>query len=101
MVRSMVMVFRSGRTHRDTRANGRMIRLMVKVPWCMLMAISMKVIGLMIRLMVRERTSTPMELHMLEIGSKTSSMGKESRLGLMVPDMKEAIKMERRMVKVL
>ena len=61
----------------------------------------MKATGLMIRLMARERTSTPTALHTLETGLKTNSMGKASKPGLMAPDMKEAIKMERKMVKVL
>ena len=101
MERSMAMVFRSGRIRHDTKASGRMIKLMVKVPWCTRTATFMKATGLMIRLTVRELTSTPTALHTLETGLKTNSMGKVSKPGPMAPDMKEAIKMERKMVKVL
>ena len=45
MARSMAMVSRSGRTLHDTKASGRMIKQMVKVPWCTLMVTFMKVTG--------------------------------------------------------
>jgi len=63
----------------------------------MLMEMSIKEIGKMIKLMVKELIHMLMEHIIMEIGLKINSMDLEWNLGLMEQNMKENIKMVRKM----
>jgi len=91
---------KSGPMVHDMTEFGKMIKLTVRVPSFILMAMCMKECGLMTKHMVKAPTSTQMALCMLATGLKTNSMAMVSRHGQMAQDTKVATKMERKMGKV-
>jgi len=92
--------FKSGMMAQFIKVNGRMIKQTEKVDSSTLMEMSMKVIGLMIRLMVTEFILILMELNTSETGKKTSRMDMVLRHGQMVLSIQELTLMERNTVKV-
>jgi hypothetical protein len=85
----MERVSRSGRTAASMRATGRMTWPMEEADLSILMEMSTKENGLMIRLMVMELIHMLMELLMLVNGLKINNMEKVLKSGLMVPNMKD------------
>ena len=99
MERNMVAVCRSGQTPRATRGCGRTIKPTDKVSWCTLMATSMRVCGSTTKPMAMELTGMQTGQRTWATGSKTNSMAKVSRLGLMVRGMMAATRMGRKMAR--
>lgn len=96
LISVMVEVIKFGQTVAFMKGIGKMTKLMAEEGLFMLMVIFMTVTGKMIRLMALVNTPTQMEPNMRVTGLMTSNMEKERKIGLMVPNMKEIINMEKK-----
>ena len=83
--REMERDIRYGLMAHSMRDTGRMTRLMVEVDLFMLMEMSMRVNGKMIKHMDMESTCTQMVLNTKDIGGKTSNTVKAKRHGQTEP----------------
>lgn len=95
----MVKEFRHGKMAASTLVTGTTTKPTVSENYIMLMAMSMKVIGLMIKLKAKELTCIPMEHPTKETGLMISNTDMEKKHGLMGQFMKDTIKKARSMVK--
>jgi hypothetical protein len=96
----MVGEYRFGWTGQDMRATGRTTRQMGEVGLSMLMAMFTRANGRMIKLMVKESTPIQMALAMKEIGKKISSTAMALRDGPMVLAIKDSMLRGRNMGRV-
>ena len=92
------MELKCGKMGPSTMVNGHVIRLMVMVHFVMQMVMSMKVNGRMIKPMVSEFTSILMALNSKDHGLKINKRDKVLKPGLMEPNMKGPIKLDKKMV---
>ena len=93
----MVKAFKLGLMALSTKAGGRIIRLVDEAVSFTAMVICTLACGSTTKLMVTANTYIKMELVTKEIGTKISSMVKESKHGLTVPNMRVSTLMGRSM----